>query len=263
MSLQPLYRPDNCGVAYQLNWALTLFSHAPGRPSDDLIQQLRIVLEADGIRLLEQHTVAEDAQQLWLSTRPELAPTDIIRLAKGRWHYLVREQFPSLWRGNYHIGSVGETNNASLQAYVARQVSHHRLADPRATERLDQFQFFDETIDLTPMRASSHGRFVYNLHIVLETKDHLPDLRIDWLQISRDGIIKVAQHKGWWLSRIGIASNHCHILLGAKSTETPRDVVLSLMNNLAFAHGMKPVFAHSFYVGTFGSYDRNAIRRRL
>ena len=43
----------------------------------------------------------------------------------------------------------------------------------------------------------------------------------------------------------------------------PRDAALSLLNNLAFAHQMKPVYEHSFYIGTFGAYDHHAIRHRL
>jgi hypothetical protein len=37
------------------------------------------------------------------------------------------------------------------------------------------------------------------------------------------------------------------------------DVALVLMNNMAFTQGMKPMFRKSFYVGTFGEYDRGAI----
>ncbi len=35
------------------------------------------------------------------------------------------------------------------------------------------------------------------------------------------------------------------------------------MNNIAYAHGMKPLLYHSYYVGTFGTYDLDAIRRSL
>ena len=37
------------------------------------------------------------------------------------------------------------------------------------------------------------------------------------------------------------------------------DVVLVLLNNMAFTQDMKPMFRYSFYVGTFGEYDRGAI----
>ena len=40
-------------------------------------------------------------------------------------------------------------------------------------------------------------------------------------------------------------------------------VALAYMNNLAYAHGMQPLFYHSYYAGTFGTYDLDAIRRLL
>jgi hypothetical protein len=50
---------------------------------------------------------------------------------------------------------------------------------------------------------------------------------------------------------------------GCDITDAPCDVVLSLMNNLAYANGMKPVYEFSFYAGTFGPYDDHSIRRKL
>ncbi len=60
-----------------------------------------------------------------------------------------------------------------------------------------------------------------------------------------------------------LVANHLHVLLGCDVADAPRDVALSLMNNLAYAHGMKRVYESSFYVGTFGPYDHGAIRPPL
>ena len=54
---------------------------------------------------------------------------------------------------------------------------------------------------------------------------------------------------------------HIHVLLGAGVTDSPADIALSLMNNLAYVQGMRPAYRFSYYVGTFGPYDRNAVRR--
>jgi len=62
-------------------------------------------------------------------------------------------------------------------------------------------------------------------------------------------------------SRIGILSNHIHILVGIGVNKSPESAALSLLNNLAFAQGGKPVFGFSYYAGTLGRCDRNAIRR--
>jgi hypothetical protein len=40
-------------------------------------------------------------------------------------------------------------------------------------------------------------------------------------------------------------------------------VGLSYLNNLAFAHGMRPLYQFGFYLGTFGPFDMNAVRRNL
>ena len=44
-------------------------------------------------------------------------------------------------------------------------------------------------------------------------------------------------------------------MLGCNVTESPAEVALSYMNNLAWTAGMKRVFGFGFYVGTFGEYD--------
>jgi hypothetical protein len=55
--------------------------------------------------------------------------------------------------------------------------------------------------------------------------------------------------------------DHPHATLACGFEQSPEEVALGYMNNLAFAHGMKPLFCGSFYVGTFGQYDMGAIRR--
>ena len=51
--------------------------------------------------------------------------------------------------------------------------------------------------------------------------------------------------------------------MGCSLNESPEAVALAYLNNLAYAQGMKPVFCYSYYVGTFGEYDMDAVRRCL
>ena len=37
-------------------------------------------------------------------------------------------------------------------------------------------------------------------------------------------------------------------------------MAISLMNNIAYVYEMKPILKFSYYVGTFGGYDRGAVR---
>ncbi len=113
------------------------------------------------------------------------------------------------------------------------------------------------------MRYSSHGQFVYNLHVVLENEDNWHEIDAAKLLATRAMIIRSAQTKGYLLSRIGLLSNHLRVALGCDINVAPSTVALSFMNNVAYLHQMRSVLRFSFYVGSFGPYDRNLVRRTL
>jgi REP element-mobilizing transposase RayT len=259
----PIYTSTNCRVAYQLHWSATLFAEVDWPPMETWRRPLEQSIERDGIRLLEFRNIDARTGQFFVSTAPAVAPAAVARSLKGRLQYLLREKVPRFWRRHYSITSVGDAHNDALQGYVARQVQRHPMADPRIIDRLTDLQFHDPQVALDEPRSSGHARFTHNLHLVFETAEHLHDVREEWLQTNRSRFVATCRHKDWHLSRLAQVSNHMHALLGCDITEPPREIALSLLNNLAHAHGMKPVFAYSFYVGTFGNYDHNAIRMKL
>jgi hypothetical protein len=103
-------------------------------------------------------------------------------------------------------------------------MQHHPMADPRIETLLAPFQFTDDRLDLGRPRRSSHGEFIYNLHLVAVHEQRFAEVDV---------------------------------------AESPLDVGLSYLNNLAYAHGMRPRYQFGYYVGTFGPYDMNAVRRHL
>ena len=180
-------------------------------------------------------------------------------MIKGRWQYLERSKESIEFRRNYRITSVGSANADVLDAYIARQPERHPMAAHRVQELLDTLQFHDEQVDLTNVRRSSHGEFRYALQVVIESESGWHDVRSSVLTAYRQAIIAGCRKHGWLLSRIGLLSNHVHVLVGPSIEDSPMDVALVLMNNMAFTQGMKPMFRTSFYVGTFGEFDRGAI----
>jgi len=60
-----------------------------------------------------------------------------------------------------------------------------------------------------------------------------------------------------------LLADHLHVTIGSGYSQSPEEVSLSYLNNLAYAHGMKAMYQFSYFVGTFGEYDLGAIRRRL
>jgi hypothetical protein len=86
------------------------------------------------------------------------------------------------------------------------------------------------------------------------------ELRREPLLCVRKTILKVAAKHEHLLSSGGILPDHIHLALGCNLAESPSDVALSYMNNLAYVFGMKRLFAFGFYVGTFGEYDLGLAR---
>ena len=261
--MHPLYTPENTSAAYQLNWSVAVFGQSELPPADLWLPNLQAATEADDVRILEHHDPASNVAQFLVSTRPQTAPAQIVRSLKGRWQYLLRENCPKMFRRNYDIMSVGEANNSVLDHYVASQPDHHRMADPRVQRQIEALQFHNPAIDLNAVRLGTYGRCLHNLHVVVENEFGWHDIRRDVLLRSRQMIIDCAARHAWRLARIGILSNHIHILLNADVTESPESIALSFMNNLAYVQQMKPVLRFSYYVGTFGRYDRGAVRNRL
>jgi REP element-mobilizing transposase RayT len=256
---EPIYTAENCSVAYQLDWSYSLFwKEAPD--GTEWFGDLRDSCEADGIRILN-HQLAETTSQFLISTRPNLAPIQIAQRVKGRLQHLIRLSRPKAFRRNYSLRSVGSTRRERLDKYLANQLDHHPTADPRVAARLARYQIHHPEIDLSSPQRTTHALYWYNLHIVLVHAERYAEIREDYLSRTRDMIDRVAMVKRHRLSRAAIVLDHIHLTMGCDLEESPQDVVLAYMNNLAYAHGMCPLFRYSYYVGTFSEYDLGVIPR--
>jgi len=156
---------------------------------------------------------------------------------------------------------VGSAKREVIEAYIQNQLAHHPLADARIQERLEWLQIIAEDVDLSQIRYTAHGQFIYNLHVVLEHADGLCVVEPKFLQATCDMIRRVCQKRSFLLSRAGIVANHLHLAIGCGIEDTPDSVALCFLNNLAYAHGMKSIYRFGYYVGTFGNFDLGAIRQ--
>jgi hypothetical protein len=155
---------------------------------------------------------------------------------------------------------VGSTEGSKIEAYVASQLRQHPQKTTRLTDQFRDLQIIQPDVDLSKPRFTAHGRFSCNLHIVLVHDWRLQETRRDvWVGV-RNIIRDASVAKGHLLSRVGIVPDHLHLTLGTNLDESPGDVALSYMNNVAYAHGMRPVLMHSCYLAGFGRYNLGAIR---
>ena len=259
--MDPIYALSNTRAAFQVNWSLSVFARPGVVLPMETIDHLQVPLEADGIRLLEWRAKAGGIAQFLVSTRPNIAPSFVVQRIKGRWQYLMRRSVAKPFRRNFHLASVGEVNSDVLESYVERQPRRHRMADPRVQEIMRNAQYDDPRVDLMRPVGSQRGQYVYALHVVLRNADGWRAISDSHLQCYRETIVQCARKHSWRLSRIGIVVDHLHVLLGPTIGDSPSDVALSLMNNLAYRQGMTRILEYSYYVGTYSMYDRDAIRR--
>ena len=257
---EPIYTPESIKVAYQLLWSLSVFwKKAPG--FDVWLDDLKAVAETDGVRLLEHRFATPTTSLFLLSTRPEFVPQDIPRVIKGRLQYLVRDEFPKAFQRNFDLRAIGSTSREKTEAYVASQLEHHHADDPELRRNLADLQFENPEVDLGSPQFVAHARYWLNLHLVLvhDWRKHEHDSQV-W-QTVRDLLRQSAAQRGWEFSRLGVLPDHLHLTLRIRPSDAPQAVVLSCMNNVAFAHDMQPVLMPSCWIGTIGEYDLGAIHR--
>lgn len=260
MHATPIYTRDNCRAAYQLDWSLTVFWKAPPG-TDHWLTDLRSAADRDGVRILEHRFDPDDCSLFLLSTLPHVRPIDIARSVKGRLQHLVRDRWPKAFQRNYDLRAVGSTKRDKLEAYVASQLRQHPPADERLRAMFADLQIIQPDVDLSQPRFTSHARYWCNLHLVLVHDWRWCETRAEvWIEV-REMIRRASAPKGHLVSRVGIVPDHLHMTLGFQPHESPLEVALSYMNNIAYVHGMKPVLMHSCYLGTFGEYDLGAITR--
>jgi len=257
-SLQPLYARDTCTFSAPLRWGLTIFwrdtiTEAPW------VKELAHALEPDGVRILGHRFAKPGISQISLSVLPAVSALLLVNRVKGRLQYLVRKSRPRALRRNYALRSFGPATREAVETYVAEQLNHHQMADNRVQSMLERFQIVQPDVDLKQPKATSHGIYWYNLHVVLVHRERWTEIRKQVLEQVRAMILRVCRQRGFLLSRAGILVDHIHLALGCPFEMAPADVALTFLNNLAYVYGMKPVFQFGAYVGTFGEYHQGAV----
>mgnify|MGYP000897751410 CR=1 FL=1 len=108
--------------------------------------------------------------------------------------------------------------------------------------------------------ATKRGRYWYDLHLVFVTEQRERFVDDSSLQRFKLTCEKNAQKKGYLLGSFSVMPDHLHLALRGNVEESPEEIALGFMNNIAFAFGQRAVLRPSYYVGTFGDYDMGAVR---
>jgi REP element-mobilizing transposase RayT len=157
--------------------------------------------------------------------------------------------------------SIGENTREQVEAYIANQVTKECFVDDRFSEFMKSFTVTDPSARLEDPTATNSGRYWYNLHVVLVTDSRMRITDERSLNLIGEICDKVAAKKAYRMACRSVMPDHVHLALRGDIEQSPEEIALAFMNNIAFAFGQKAVFRPSFYVGTFGEYDMGAVRR--
>jgi hypothetical protein len=152
--MEPIYSPNKVTPAYQLNWGLTLFWRQTSIPDCEWLDPLKQVAEPDGVRVLRHRVTTRDASQFFISTKPHVAPAQMIRSVKGRLQHLVI-------------------------------VNDHRWMEthPHVLNKLSTM--IERVADKYGQRISRVGLLPDHIHMTLGCMvDHHETAGLDWLQVD-------------------------------------------------------------------------------
>lgn len=263
MAPEPYYTGDCTTPAYQLRYNWTGWpseGQTLCEPDEPFFDELAQRWEGDGIRLLERRWSAKQVQTT-ASVKPSVAPQEFAKRMKGRLQHALRKADMNVkFSRKLAMRTVGETKTATVESYIENQVAKEPLADPRFAEFLEQFTVAGQNGDLTEPTRTHSGRYWYNLHLVLVIRDRSRISDEQSLSTLRDGTLRIAELKGHRISRLSVMPDHLHLALRGNIEMSPQDIALNFMNNLAHLMRISALWMPSYYVGSIGCYDMNAIR---
>lgn len=263
MAVTPIYSPENLhGVAYQLRFSWTGWPSGGELPelSSAVLSALEPLWEADGLRRLE-HIWQPQRVQITLSAKPHVSPVFLAARVKGRLQHVLREHgTPADFSRKVSVRSVGDRRTDHIVEYVRGQVEKEPVVDERFRELLRPFSVSDPAVSFAAPTESRSGRYWYNLHLVLVTQERDRIVDQERLALIRDQTLRIAAKKGHTIGELSILPDHLHMALRGDIEQSPQDIALCYLNNLAYALGQKAVWQFGYYAGTFGEYDMGAVR---
>jgi REP element-mobilizing transposase RayT len=263
---EPLYRGVGMPPRYHLHYSWTAWPSSEKWPEiawHSVFDSLKDPWESDGLRVME-YRAPPGKIQITFSATPRVSPVFLASRAKGRLQFALRQVTGKtvLFSRKVSVRSIGENQRAQIEAYIDRQVDDAEFVDARFAALLRPFTISQPHVDLASPSGSSHGRYWYNLHLVLVVHRRGRIVDPNQWAIVRDWSLKIAAAKGYAISRLSVMPDHLHIALRGYYEHSPQQIALAFQNNLAFALGQRAIWDDSYYVGTFSEYDMWAIRRQ-
>jgi len=210
-----------------------------------------------------EHRLTDESWQITFSVIPLVTPIVFAARVKGRLQHALRQHGNDIqFRRKLSVRTIGDNTRADVEAYILKQVDKEQFADAHFRMEMREFTVQQADVDLAQPTVTNSGRYWYNLHVVLivAQRHRLFDRRC--LETVRNSSVRIAAKKGWAISILSVMPDHLHVALRGNLDQSPDEIALALLNNLAYALGQRPHLEPGYYVGTFSEYDMNAVRHR-
>ncbi len=259
----PIYTPDTAHIVHSLRYDWTGWLKEPANFPQTLsaaIGQCRAGWETDGLELDAWQAEGNRLQCLF-TAKPDTSPSHCANRAKGRLQHALRQQgTPVDFSRRVGMRTLGDNTRPIVERYIARQVGKSDYVDPRFKEYLGRFTVENAGVILAEPQATGHGRYWYNLHLVMVVADRRhPITRPETFIKVREGCFRIAEKKGCQLAEVSVMPDHVHLALRGNIELSPEGIGLAYLNNLAYLLGYNRCWSEEFYVGTFSEYAVSAI----
>ncbi len=263
MGPQPLYEPGAVTPCYKLRYGWTGWPTVGTRFPDKMESLLAVPSadwERDHLRLLEC-SFSPERVLMTFSVTPQVTPVFFVARVKGRLQHALRQaEAPIKFSRKVAMVSIGENHREDVEQYIQQHGQKEAHGDPALEERLRPFTIVNSAVDLSLPSETASGRYWYNLHLVLVNAQRWCNASPQWLGKIRDQSFRIAEKKGYGISRCSAVPDHVHVSVRGNIEQSPEQIALAFQNNLAYTLGQVRVWQPTYYVGTFGEYDMNAVR---
>lgn len=241
--MRAIYDPDHVRVSDDLRWSLTITPDGPTTPPVQWTDRLRSVLLGDGIHLLGVTQPHAGTLGFDVTTPPSVAPADIVWLCRGALQDSLRTRKKLQLRRKFRLSSVGGETTVAGDRFIAGRLER------RSTSGVSEHHGHRRSAP----RRIDHGVHDLTLRIVAVHDKRFRTMRGADRETTMRAILDTAAKYDHDPIEVTAAPDHLWMTVNVPAERSPGEVALSYLNNVAFRHGMRPVFERGYHIETVSS----------
>jgi REP element-mobilizing transposase RayT len=254
----PIYTPARVKAVTRLHYDCSAWLSEFGTfppDTEPAILRCEELWQEDGLNL-EKYRIDKDRVQILFAARPDVAPIEFVGRIKGRLKHALRQSgTPVKFSRKVAFRCLGDNISDAVAGYLRKQARKEDFADRRFARTMEQFTVVDEDFDLSVPEATIRGRYWYNLHLVFVIPGRMRIAQNEVLAKLRDDCFLIASQKDCRIKAVAVMLDHIHIALRGVVDQSPQDIALCFMNNLAWLNGYNRIWDDEYYAGTFSEYS--------